>query len=249
MDNDSYKGIILAGGAGTRLYPLTKIVSKQLLPIYDKPMIYYPLELLIKAGIDDILIITTEEDLDKFKNLLGDGMNFGINLDYCTQKEPEGIAQAFIIAEKWIDSSPVVLLLGDNLFFGNTLEMTIKNAIEKNSGATIFCKEVENPERFGVVEINDDLKVLSIKEKPIKPISNYVVTGLYIYDNLVCEYAKLLNKSDRGEFEITDLNNIYLSKKRLESIILDNSSSWLDTGTFDSLLEASIFVKENKEFF
>ena len=248
MNKYDYKGIILAGGSGTRLYPLTKIISKQLLPIYNKPMIYYPLELLIKADIKDILIITTKEDIDKFEYLLGNGNGLGVNLTYMIQSKPEGIAQALVIAEEWIDASPVALILGDNLFFGKKLNKIIKNTLKMNTGVTIFCKEVENPERFGVVEVDENSKVLNIIEKPNKPSSNYVATGLYIYDKSASEYAKKLTKSERGEFEITDLNKIYLNMEKLDAVLLDKDFSWLDTGTFDTLLEAAIFVKENKEF-
>lgn len=248
MNKYDYKGIILAGGSGTRLYPLTKIISKQLLPIYNKPMIYYPLELLIKADIKDILIITTKEDIDKFEYLLGNGNSLGVNLTYMIQSKPEGIAQALVIAEEWIDASPVALILGDNLFFGKKLNKIIKNTLKMNTGVTIFCKEVENPERFGVVEVDENSKVLNIIEKPNKPSSNYVATGLYIYDKSASEYAKKLTKSERGEFEITDLNKIYLNMEKLDAVLLDKDFSWLDTGTFDTLLEAAIFVKENKEF-
>ncbi|MAT49386.1 MAG: glucose-1-phosphate thymidylyltransferase [Euryarchaeota archaeon] len=240
------KGIILAGGAGTRLHPLTKIISKQLLPIYDKPMIYYPLELLIDAGIKNILIITTEQDIDKFKNLLGDGKNWGVNLDYQIQKKPEGIAQALVISKEWINSSPLILILGDNLFFGEGFNQIILEALKENVGATIFCKEMPDPNRFGVIELDNQFKVLSIEEKPKNPKSNFVVTGLYIYDEFASENASTLSKSKRGEFEITDLNNIYLRDQTLNAILLDDRFEWLDTGTFDSLLEASTFVKNNK---
>jgi len=240
------KGIILAGGAGTRLHPLTKIISKQLLPIYDKPMIYYPLELLVDAGIKNILIITTEQDIDKFKNLLGDGKNWGVNLDYQIQKKPEGIAQALVISKEWINSSPLILILGDNLFFGEGFNQIILEALKENVGATIFCKEMPDPNRFGVIELDNQSKVLSIEEKPKNPKSNFVVTGLYIYDEFASENASTLSKSKRGEFEITDLNNIYLRNQMLNAILLDDRFEWLDTGTFDSLLEASTFVKNNK---
>ena len=240
------KGIILAGGAGTRLHPLTKIISKQLLPVYDKPMIYYPLELLVDSGIKEILIITTEQDIDKFENLLGNGKEWGVNLDYQIQKKPEGIAQALVISKEWINSSPLILILGDNLFFGEGFNQIILEALEKNIGATIFCKEMPDPNRFGVIELDNQSKVLSIEEKPKNPKSNFVVTGLYIYDEFASENASTLSKSKRGEFEITDLNNIYLRNKTLNTILLDDRFKWLDTGTFDSLLEASTFVKNNK---
>lgn len=240
------KGIILAGGSGSRLYPLTKIISKQLLPIYNKPMVYYPLETLVKSGINEILIITTEQDAVNFQNLLGNGDQWNINLSYMIQKKPEGIAQAFIIAEDWINSSPVTLILGDNLFFGSDIQEILTNSIKENNGATIFCKEVNDPERFGVVSIDSNSNVLSIEEKPNNPESNFAITGMYIYDNMVSEYAKTLKKSNRGELEITDLNKIYLQKKNLRAKFLSNKHSWLDSGTFDSLLEASNFVKSMK---
>ena len=239
------KGIILAGGSGTRLFPLTKIISKQLLPVYNKPMIYYPLETLVNAGIKDILIITTEYDQENFIALLGNGDEWGINLTFKIQKYPEGIAQALIIGEEWINNSKVVLILGDNLFFGPNFNNLVADAISKNNGSTIFCKKVPDPHRFGIVEYDHNFKILSIEEKPKKPKSEFAVTGLYIYDKDCSYYAKTLKKSKRGEFEITDLNNIYLSKEKLQSIQLDDNHSWLDTGTFDALLEASNYVKKN----
>ncbi len=239
------KGIILAGGSGTRLFPLTKIISKQLLPVYNKPMIYYPLETLVNAGIKDILIITTEYDQENFIALLGNGDEWGINLTFKIQKYPEGIAQALIIGEEWINNSKVVLILGDNLFFGPNFNNLVVDAISKNNGSTIFCKKVPDPHRFGIVEYDHNFKILSIEEKPKKPKSEFAVTGLYIYDKDCSYYAKTLKKSKRGEFEITDLNNIYLSKEKLQSIQLDDNHSWLDTGTFDALLEASNYVKKN----
>ncbi len=244
--NTNTKGIILAGGSGSRLYPLTKIISKQLLPIYSKPMIYYPLETLISAGIKDILVITTEYDQENFISLLGNGDQWGINLSYQIQKNPEGIAQALIIGEEWINNNKVILILGDNLFFGPRFNDLVTNAINDNHGSTIFCKKVPDPERFGIVEFDNNFKILSIEEKPIKPKSEYAVTGLYIYDENSSSYAKTLIKSKRGEFEITDLNNIYLSKGKLEAKILGDNQAWLDTGTFDALLEASNFAKINK---
>lgn len=243
--NIKTKGIILAGGSGSRLFPLTKITSKQLLPIYNKPMIYFPLETLVNSGIKDILIITTEHDLDNFKSLLGNGDQWGIKLEYQTQKNPEGIAQALLIGEKWINNMPVVLILGDNLFFGPKFNDDLISAIKNNVGATIFCKRVIDPERFGIVNFDKDFNILSIEEKPKKPKSEYAVTGLYIYDKKSSSYAKTLKKSNRGEFEITDLNNIYFYKGKLKSKILKDDQSWLDTGTFDTLLEASNFVKNN----
>ena len=239
------KGIILAGGSGTRLSPLTKIISKQLLPVYNKPMIYYPLETLVNAGIKDILIITTEYDQENFIALLGNGDEWGINLTFQTQKYPEGIAQALVIGEGWINNSKVVLILGDNLFFGPNFNNLVVNAVSENNGATIFCKKVPDPCRFGIVEYDHNFKILSIEEKPKKPKSEFAVTGLYVYDKDSSYYAKTLKKSKRGEFEITDLNNIYLSKEKLRSIRLDDNQSWLDTGTFDALLEASNYVKKN----
>lgn len=241
------KGIILAGGSGSRLFPLTKIISKQLLPVYNKPMIYFPLETLVNAGIKDILIITTEYDLENFKLLLGNGDQWNVNLDYKTQKNPEGIAQALMIGEQWIDNMPVVLILGDNLFSGPEFNKDLINAIKNNIGATIFCKRVSDPERFGIVDFDEDYNVLSIEEKPKKPKSEYAVTGLYIYDNKSSSYANTLEKSDRGEFEITDINNIYLEKGILKSKILKEDQLWLDTGTFDALLEASNYIRNNSK--
>ena len=236
------KGIILAGGHGTRLRPLTNIISKQLLPIYDKPMIYYPLQTLINAGINDILIITTDRDQKDFINLLGNGEEFDVTISYKTQEQPEGIAHALIISEDWIKDERVTLILGDNLFFGPSLnDKIIKNI--NNSGATIFCIESNEPERFGVIKHDKNHNIQSIIEKPNKPESNWIVTGLYIYDENAVSYAKTLKKSERGEFEITDLNSIYLDKNKLKAEFLDDSYSWLDTGTFDTLLEANNFVK------
>ena len=236
------KGIILAGGHGTRLRPLTSIISKQLLPIYDKPMIYYPLQTLINAGINDILIITTDRDQKDFINLLGNGEEFDVTISYKTQEQPEGIAHALIISEDWIKDERVTLILGDNLFFGPSLnDKIIKNI--NNSGATIFCIESNEPERFGVIKHDKNHNIQSITEKPNKPESNWIVTGLYIYDENAVSYAKTLKKSKRGEFEITDLNSIYLNKNKLKAEFLDDSYSWLDTGTFDTLLEANNFVK------
>tara|TARA_B100000287_G_scaffold407697_1_gene433344 strand:+ start:236 stop:979 length:744 start_codon:yes stop_codon:yes gene_type:complete len=236
------KGIILAGGHGTRLRPLTNIISKQLLPIYDKPMIYYPLQTLIDAGINDILIITTDRDQKDFINLLGNGEEFDVTISYKTQDQPEGIAHALIISEDWIKNERVTLILGDNLFFGPNLnDKIIKNI--NNSGATIFCIQSNEPKRFGVIKHDKNFNIQSITEKPNKPESNWIVTGLYIYDENAVSYAKTLKKSERGEFEITDLNSIYLDKNKLKAEFLDDSYSWLDTGTFDTLLEANNFVK------
>lgn len=239
------KGIVLAGGSGTRLYPITKIVSKQMLPIYDKPMIYYPLSVLMLAGIKDILIISTREDTPKFEKMLGDGSNYGINLTYKIQEEPKGLAQAFTIGEDFIGNDTVCMILGDNIFYGNGLQKKLQNAIlnAKNNIASVFGYHVNDPERFGVVEFDKKGKVISIEEKPEKPKSNYAATGIYFYDNRVIEYAKNLKPSKRGELEITDINKIYLENKELSVEVLGRGYSWLDTGTFDSLNEASDFVR------
>lgn len=237
------KGIVLAGGAGTRLYPASQPISKILLPIYDKPMIYYPLSTLMLAGIKDILIITNELDYDNFIKLLGDGAQYGLNLSYKIQYVQRGIADAFLIAEDFIDDDDVALVLGDNIFHGHGFSTIMKNALKKRTGATVFGYTVKDPERFGVVEFDENKKAISLEEKPLLPKSNYAVTGLYFYDNKVCEYAKILKPSARGELEITDLNRIYLEKGQLNVEILGRGFAWLDTGTHDSMLQASVFVQ------
>lgn len=237
------KGIVLAGGSGTRLYPLTKVTSKQLLPIYDKPMIYYPLSVLMNAGIQEILIISTPEDTPRFKELLGDGHQFGLILSYKEQPSPDGLAQAFLIGEEFIGKDNVAMILGDNIFHGHGLKKRLRNAADKRVGATIFGYYVDDPERFGIVEFDSEGKVVSIEEKPEKPKSNYCVTGLYFYDNKVVQYAKKLKPSARGELEITDLNRIYLEQEELVVELLGQGFTWLDTGTHDSLVDAINFVR------
>lgn len=239
------KGIILAGGSGTRLYPLTMVTSKQLLPVYDKPMVYYPLSTLMLAGIKDILIISTPHDLPNFKKLLGDGSQFGVNLEYEEQPSPDGLAQAFIIGEKFIGNDDVAMILGDNIYYGNGLTTILKEAREnsKNGKATIFGYYVNDPERFGIVEFDDCGKVISVEEKPENPKSNYCITGLYFYDNRVVELAKKVKPSNRGELEITDLNRMYLEDETLSVKLLGRGFAWLDTGTMDSLIDAAEFVQ------
>ncbi len=240
------KGIILAGGSGTRLYPLTRVTSKQLLPVYDKPMIYYPLSVLMNAGINEILIISTPEDLPRFEKLFGNGSSLCVKICYAEQKKPDGLAQAFVIGEKFIDNDNVAMVLGDNIFAGHGLKKKLIQAVqnaESGNGATVFGYYVDDPERFGIVEFDGDGKVISLEEKPARPKSNYCVTGLYFYDNKVVEYAKNLKPSKRGEYEITDLNKIYLANGNLHVEILGQGFTWLDTGTHESLVDATNFIK------
>ncbi len=241
------KGIILAGGKATRLYPVTKAVSKQLLPVYNKPMIYYPLSILMLSGIKEVLIISTPECLPQFKELLGDGKAYGISISYAEQKEPRGLAEAFVIGEKFIGSDNVCLILGDNIFFGGGLSHHLKHAVSQKEGATVFGFNVKDPERYGIITLDEENRPVAIEEKPKNPSSNWAVTGIYFYDNEVIKIAKSIKPSKRGELEITDINTEYLKRKKLNVILLGRGFAWLDTGTYDSLIDASTFIKTIEE--
>jgi glucose-1-phosphate thymidylyltransferase len=242
VNSTGRKGIILAGGSGTRLYPVTQAISKQLIPVYDKPMVYYPITTLMLAGIRDILLISTPHDTPRFADLLGDGSQWGLNIQYCVQPSPDGLAQAYTLGKDFVGNNPSALVLGDNIFYGHELVEQLHSANDRTSGATIFAYHVTDPERYGVVEFDKNYKALSVEEKPLKPRSNYAVTGLYFYDNQVCDIAASIKPSARGELEITDLNRIYLIQNTLNVEIMGRGYAWLDTGTHDSLLDAAGFI-------